>query len=117
MANKFTDSVRETAALAVTAMGGLISLHTADPGVTGASEVAGGAYARLTTTWAGGAVDGVVQGSQVEFDAPASATTVTHIGCRSAGGTFLWSSSITSTTLPASSKFRVTPSFSVPQGS
>lgn len=29
------------------------SLHTADPGTTGASEVAGGSYARVATTWPG----------------------------------------------------------------
>lgn len=114
---KFTDSVRESAALHVTGLGGVISLHSADPGVTGAAEISGGAYARLTTTWSGGVADGVVAGSQVEFDAPNDAVTVTHIGCRSSSGTFLWSSAITAVTLPALSKFRVTPSFSVPQGS
>ncbi|WP_136057228.1 hypothetical protein [Microbacterium sp. K24] len=69
----YTNAAKEAAALAVAALGNSISLHTADPGITGASEVSGGspAYARKTTTWAGGAVDGVVSGSPVVFDVPA----------------------------------------------
>jgi hypothetical protein len=30
---------------------GYVSLHTADPGTTGASEVVGGTYARVAVTW------------------------------------------------------------------
>lgn len=69
----FTPAAREAAALAVTGLGASISLHTADPGTSGANEATGGspAYARKTTTWTGGAVDGSVAGSQVTFDVAA----------------------------------------------
>lgn len=105
-----TNATKETAALAVTAIGDRISLHTADPGTTGASEATGGspAYARKTTTWTGGASDGSVPGSEVTFDAPAG--TYSHWGVYTSGGTFVcgfaFSSSIT---LGAQGQIKVTP--------
>lgn len=70
-----------------------LSLHTGDPGVTGASEITGGspAYARRTITWnaaSGGSIDDNVVGSA--FDIPAG-TTVTHWGTWDAlsGGNFI----------------------------
>lgn len=36
---------------AITALLGFASLHTADPGGTGASEVTGGGYTRVAATW------------------------------------------------------------------
>lgn len=87
----FTSASKETAALSVTGLGAYISLHTADPGTTGASEASGGspAYARKATTWSGGTSDGIVTGSQVTFDAPSG--TYTHMGIWTAatGGTFI----------------------------
>lgn len=87
----FTASARETAALAVTGMGNWISLHTTDPGITGAAEASGGApaYARKQTTWAGGAVDGSVPGSQVTFDAPAGTYGFASQWTASTAGTFI----------------------------
>src|SRR5436190_2118239 len=81
-----TNATREAAALAVTGLGDRISLHTADPGTTGASEASGGspAYARQTTVWTGGASDGSVAGSQVTIDAAAG--TYTHWGVWTTGG-------------------------------
>jgi hypothetical protein len=64
------------------------SLHTADPGTTGASEVTGGspAYARKALTWAAGtAGDGVVT-SSATFDVPGGVT-VTHAGLWSGDAT------------------------------
>jgi hypothetical protein len=56
------------------------SLHTADPGTTGASEVSGGspAYARKAITWATPITTGSVSGGTITFDVPAG--TYTHIG-------------------------------------
>lgn len=67
-----------------------VSLHTADPGTTGANEVVGGAYARKAVTWnsaSGGSLD---DSSVAAFDVPAS-TTITHFGLwtASAAGTFV----------------------------
>lgn len=106
-----TGATKETAALAVTGLGGWISLHTADPGTTGANEATGGspAYARKQTTWTGGSSDGVVTGSQVTIDVPAG--TYTHVGqwTASTGGTFIQGAAITSTTLGAQGQILVTP--------
>lgn len=112
----FTPAARETAALAITGLGAYLSLHTADPGTTGASEATGGspAYARQQTTWTGGAADGNVAGSQVTFDAPAG--TYTHFGIWSAatGGTFIGGAALSSSvTLGAQGQVKHTPTASV----
>lgn len=104
----------ESVALAATGLGASISLHTADPGTTGTAEATGGGYARKTTTWAGGASDGVVSGSQVEFDVATG--TYTHYGVWN-GSTFLWSEALTpQATFTFAAKFRVTPTVTVPSG-
>lgn len=55
-----------------------ISLHTADPGTTGTSEVVGGSYARVAVTW-GAASAGVKSNTgSLVFQVPAG-TTVTHV--------------------------------------
>lgn len=68
-----------------------MSLHTADPGATGANEVNGGtpAYARKASTWAAAANGAVSISAALAFDVP-SGVTVTHIGLWSAvtGGVF-----------------------------
>lgn len=108
-----TNASKETAATAVTALGSWVSLHTADPGTTGASEATGGspAYARKQTTWTAGSSDGVVAGSEVTIDL--AANTYTHFGIWSAatGGTFVGGGSITSTTLSAQGQIKVTPTY------
>lgn len=83
-----TDGMKNVLANAYGAAAPYISLHTADPGTTGASEVAGGGYARQQTTW-GAAVAGVIVGSPVVLAIPPS-TTVTHLGfwAVGSGGSF-----------------------------
>lgn len=89
-----------------------ISLHTADPGTTGASEATGGspAYARKQTTW-GAASNGAITGSEVTIDAAQG--TYTHAGIWSAetGGTFIDKVAITSTTLGSQGQIKVTPKY------
>lgn len=65
-----------------------ISLHTADPGDTGASEVTGTGYARQAVTFAA-ASGGERVGSASDFTVPAS-TTIRYLGFWTAatGGTF-----------------------------
>lgn len=60
-----------------------ISLHTGNPGTTGANEVAGGSYIRVATTW-GTPSGGSMLGTQVTINVPVS-TTITNWG--------LWSTS------------------------
>lgn len=59
-----------------------ISLHTADPGATGANEVEADsdtAYVRKTPSWAASAGGEKALSGNLIFDVPAG-TTVTHIG-------------------------------------
>src|SRR4051812_26618256 len=76
---------------ALAAVAVFVSLHTADPGSSGTSEVSGGspAYARKAITWTS-AASGVLSASNAPvFDVPA-ATTVGWAGLWSAStaGTF-----------------------------
>jgi hypothetical protein len=84
-------SGRNAAAAGVTALSGYASLHTGDPGTTGANEVTGGspAYARKAVTWAAASGGNVITSASVTFDVPAG-TTIRDMGLWSAltGGTF-----------------------------
>ena len=62
--------------------GTYISLHSASPGTTGASEISGGSYARVQTTWSASS-GGSKAGSQVTLNVPAS-TTIAYFGIWSA---------------------------------
>lgn len=108
-----TAASKETAALAVTALGNWISVHKADPGTTGANEATGGspAYARKQTTWAGGSADGVVPGSMVAIDLPADVYTHFGVWTQATGGTFVGGGAITTTTLSAQGQIEVTPTY------
>lgn len=111
-----TNATKESAALNITGLGTWISLHTADPGTTGASEATGGspAYARKATTWTGGASDGSVPGSEVTIDAAAG--TYTHFGVwtASTSGTFVGGGALASSvTLGAQGQVKVTPTATV----
>lgn len=68
-----------------------VSLHTADPGTTGTSEVTGGspAYARKPVTWNAASAANLDNNANPAFDIPAG-TTLTHFGLWSAAtaGTF-----------------------------
>lgn len=74
------------------------SLHTADPGTTGTSEVTGGspAYARKAITWNAAASGALDNNANPVFDVPAG-TTITHVGLWDAvtAGNFLGSMDIT----------------------
>lgn len=93
-----TAQQRENVAVAYGAAATFASLHTADPGTTGTSEVSGGApaYARKALTWAAGTVDGVITASAT-FDVP-TGSTVTFAGLFNAAtaGTFLDKVAVTS---------------------
>lgn len=105
-----TSQQKENLAVAYGTNAAYVSLHTADPGTTGASEVTGGApaYARKSATWTAGTVDGVVTVT-VTFDVPAS-TTVTHVGLWTAvtAGTFLDKATVTSQTFSSQGTYQVT---------
>ena len=103
-------TTREALADAFIALGDRISLHTADPGTTGASEQSGGAGARQTTVWSADVTDdGERTGTQVTIDVPAG--TYTHMGIWSSGGTFIGGGTITSTVMSAAGQIKVTPKY------
>jgi hypothetical protein len=85
------NSGRNVGLNAIGAVGLYLSLHTADPGTSGTSEVTGGspAYARKSCTWAAAASGSMTTNAGVTFDIPAG-TTITHYGVWSASssGTF-----------------------------
>lgn len=74
------------------------SLHTADPGTTGTSEISGGspAYARKAITWNAAAAGSLDNNANPVFDVP-PLTTVSWAGFWSAssGGTFYGSANLT----------------------
>lgn len=109
-----TAATREAAALAVTGLGGWISIHKTDPGTTGAGEATGGspAYARKQTVWTAGSADGVVAGSKVTIDLPADTYGYFGVWTAATGGTFIGGGAISSTTLAAQGQIEVTPTYS-----
>lgn len=84
-------SGRNDAAAGVTGAVTYVSLHTADPGTSGASEVSGGtpAYARKAVSWAAASGGSVASSASITFDVPAGVT-ITHFGLwtASTAGTF-----------------------------
>lgn len=92
-----------------------LSLHTADPGATGANEASGGspAYARKLVTW-GTPASGTVSATQVNFDAPANTYSFYGYWSAATGGTFLGGSALTAAqTLTGQGVVQVTASESV----
>ena len=113
----FANATKEAGATAVTGLGNWISLHTSDPGTTGAGEASGGspAYARKQTTWTAGSADGVVNGSAVSFDVPAGTYGYVGIWTAATAGTFVGGFALSTSTgaLPGQTTVSVTPSISV----
>lgn len=93
MAATFTTAAESGAVTGVTGLASHVSLHTADPGTTGAAEVAGGTYARVT--WA-------ALGTAMTLNVPAS-TTITHYGVWETNGTtFLYGGTLSASETYAS---------------
>lgn len=96
----FSTSGRNAAVDGFTAAAPYASLHSADPGSTGANEITGGspAYARKSVTWAAAASGSASLSAAPVFDVPAGAT-VSHFGLWSAAtsGTFRGGGALSST--------------------
>lgn len=76
-------SSTETTQALVSTGWGFVSLHTATPGTTGASEVTGGSYVRVAVTWAAASGGSIANSNPITINQPAS-TTTTHFGLWSA---------------------------------
>ena len=81
----YNNTSKDAALTAIGAAASYISLHSADPGTTGANEISGGSYARVATTW-GSSSGGSNTGSQVTINVPAS-TTIEYFGMSGSGRT------------------------------
>ena len=95
LANAWLDTLRNVAAQYAAVY---VSLHTDDPGSTGANEVTGGSYARQLLTLSAPSDGQTSNSADIIFD-NMPAVTVTHIGLWTAatGGTFLWGASLVQT--------------------
>ena len=73
-----------------------VSLHTADPGLTGTSEVTGGSYARQTVAFSAASSGATANTGAVTFTDMPSAT-ITHVGLWDSlsGGNFLYGDVLT----------------------
>lgn len=78
-------SGRNAAAAGLAGVSAYVSLHSADPGTTGASEISGGspAYARKAVTWAAASGGSDVSNVILTFDIPPG-TTIAYMGLWSA---------------------------------
>ena len=80
-----------------------VSLHSASPGTTGASEMSGGGYARQACSWNAAASGSMTNSSALTF-ATSGGTAVTHIGTWSAAsaGTYAVGLALASSVMAAS---------------
>lgn len=85
----YSTAARNAMLDALGAVAGFVSLHTADPGTTGANEVSGGSYARKAASYATASGSSKPSSNAQAFPVP-PATTVSHFGLWSAasGGVF-----------------------------
>lgn len=100
----YTNAARDAAVNAIRALLtsniGYVSMHTADPGNTGASEATGTAYARGASTMPAASGGTGSTGSQASVTARTGSTTAaTHWGFWTAvsGGTFVTGGALTTT--------------------
>lgn len=92
----YTNAAKDAAVNAIRALLtsniGYVSMHTADPGTTGASEATGTAYARGSSTFPSASGGTGSTGGQASVTARTGSTTAaTHVGIWTAvtGGTFV----------------------------
>jgi len=85
---QFPNSSLNVAVDSITALAQKFSLHTANPGTTGANEVTGGSYARVAAAWA--AASGAVAhpSATATLNVPGG-TTITHFGMWTNAGVFV----------------------------
>ena len=92
--NKILDAVVNATSFSVAQV--YVSLHTGDPGATGASEVAGGSYIRKAASFGAASGGSAALDAAVEFSGMPSCT-VTHVGFWDAesSGNFLQGGALT----------------------
>lgn len=86
-----------------------LSLHSADPGETGTSEISGGGYARQAISWNAPSAGSMTNSADINFT-NMPAVTVTHVAIwdASTAGNVLWSGALTAAkTTNAGDTFRI----------
>lgn len=108
MENKILNKVFRNVDFTVTTP--FVSLHTADPGETGASEVTGGSYARQAGTFTVPAAGATENTANIDFtNMPAVTVTFVGIWDASSGGNFVWGGALAaSKTVNSGDTFRIT---------
>lgn len=106
-----TNTQKNTLATAYAGAATHLSMHSADPGSTGTSELATGGYARGAITW-GSASAGVITGPAAAITVAAS-TTVAYVGfyTASSAGTYLDKAALTVNSQPFALTVTVTPTY------
>lgn len=86
-----------------------LSLHSADPGTTGASEFTGGGYARQSCTFGTAAASASKASTTAQVVPNAGTTAATHTGLWSAvtAGTYICGQQMTSSVTAASISFPI----------
>ncbi|MCW2904934.1 MAG: Phage protein [Streptosporangiaceae bacterium] len=85
----FTSAVRDSMLDQLNGLATHASIHTADPGTSGASEVSGGSYARQAITWQAPSGGSKTIVGTATFQIPGG-TTITHSGTWSALTSGTW---------------------------
>lgn len=106
----FPSGSSNLAVAAVTNVGVYLSLHTADPGTTGANEVTGGSYARQSITWNAASAGSQTSSNGQTFSSMPSVAGNLWIGLWSAvsSGTYYWGDANAAVTGPIPSGGTVT---------
>lgn len=91
---------------AVAAQASLASLHNADPGDTGASELSGGTYARKPITWNAAATRNLDSSNEPLFDVPAGGA-VRYFGLWTSAGVFLGSGQLVEEIFAQAGQYRL----------
>uniref|UniRef100_A0AAU8GNW2 Minor tail protein n=1 Tax=Mycobacterium phage Pharb TaxID=3136626 RepID=A0AAU8GNW2_9VIRU len=115
-----TDAFKLSVLASILAQGNVLSLHSGDPGTTGANEISGGSYARKTFSWPAAAIVGGAAVSAAvaqQMNVPGGVA-VTHYGIYDSSGVFQYGKALNpGATLNAAGVIDVTPShtYSGPQ--
>jgi hypothetical protein len=84
------------------------SLHTADPGTSGANEVSGGGYARQSITWFAASAGNLDNNANPTFSVPAGTVSWFGLWTASSGGTLLATGDLTDETFVLAGTYTLT---------
>jgi hypothetical protein len=107
------NALRTSSGASVISAATYVSLHTADPGTTGASEATGGspAYARKSITWNSptfsSGTETITSSVAVTFDVPAGTYAYFGLWDASSGGNYIMGGTCTSQTFSSQGQYQI----------